>query len=106
MPRLYLERVKGQRAPPEELTGRPARPPGIGPAAQILPTAILVACAAGASLFAVRSTVLLHPGVNGVARALLVLSWGTVGLVTWKHRPHSRLGPVLIVLSCLYALTT
>lgn len=63
--------------------------------------AVVVAAVLGA-----RSDVFAQPAVNGAYRAVAIASWVGVGLQTWRLRPDSRLGPLLIAAGGAFAATT
>jgi signal transduction histidine kinase len=65
-----------------------------------------IACAALAATLTIRSRVLADPVANGATRGFLIASWVAVGLVTWRRRPHSRLGPLMVAAAAAFAATT
>jgi signal transduction histidine kinase len=54
----------------------------------------------------VRSRVLLHPTVDGVARLVWVASYTAVGVRTYRRRPDSRLGMLIAGVGLLYAIAS
>jgi signal transduction histidine kinase len=68
---------------------------------------ILLAVAAGATVWAVqRSTVLARPESTGALRGLIVLTLAAAGAFTWWRRPRSRFGPLVLGLAAVYAVGT
>jgi len=57
-------------------------------------------------LLVAASDVLAHPGINAVLRAVNIVSAVGFGAATWYLRPRSRLGPLLVGIGFLFALTT
>jgi signal transduction histidine kinase len=65
------------------------------------------AVATGLTAWAVaRSPILVDPTSLAVWRALIVASYLVVGLYTWRRRPDSRFGPLLVGNGFLYAATS
>jgi len=56
-------------------------------------------------LFAAQSSVLADRVPNAIVRGVYIASWGAVGILLWRQRPESRLGPLFIALSWIYGLT-
>lgn len=100
--RLHL---RARRAPGARARARRAPP------APTVARLVLVAAAGGgaalaAALLGARSSVLVAPAANGAYRSLAIASWVGVGLQTWRLRPRSRQGPLLIAAGFVFALTT
>lgn len=64
------------------------------------------AAAVTAGVLGARSEVFAEPALNGAYRAVAIASWVGVGLQTWRLRPASRLGPLLIAAGAAFAATT
>jgi signal transduction histidine kinase len=58
------------------------------------------------SVITARSDVLADPVANAVLRAVAVGSWVFAGLVTWRSKPASRLGPLFILNGVAFSATT
>ncbi len=81
--------------------GTPLRPVVVG--------VLLAAGAAGGGLTAWAATtspILVTPDADAVVRGFLVVLYAVAGVYAWRRRPYEWFGPVLVLLSVTYALTT
>jgi signal transduction histidine kinase len=62
--------------------------------------------AATSGVLVARSQVLADPGVNGAYRAVAITSWIGVGLLTWRLRPQTRYGLLLVLAGFAFAATS
>lgn len=65
-----------------------------------------VASAALTAVVMARSTVLEQPAANALLRTLILLTAVGAALVTWRQRPRSRMGPVMMAIALAFGLTT
>jgi signal transduction histidine kinase len=77
---------------------RPLRYVGVG--------CIGVVAAVSTGLTVSRSSVLLYAPSSGALRAVYVASFFAVGIFSWWRRPGGRLGPLLIVVGSVYAMSS
>lgn len=68
--------------------------------------AVGVVAATVAATLGAQSDVFAQPALNGAYRAVAIVSWVGVGLQTWRLRPDSRLGPLLIAAGAAFVATT
>jgi len=45
------------------------------------------------------------PPFESVSSICWIVIWGICGLVAWRHRPVSRIGPLMVLMAALIAIT-